>query len=36
VLVAGLMMPVQALLHVVVMSNSGQAALTVPIVAPLA
>ena len=33
---AGLMVPVHMLLHVVVPSNSGQAALTMPIMAPLA
>lgn len=36
VLAAGLMVPVHALLHLPVMSNSGQAALTMPIMAPLA
>ncbi len=33
---AGLMVPVHMLIHVVVPSNSGQAALTMPIMAPLA
>lgn len=33
---AGLMVPMHMLLHVVVPSNSGQAALTMPIMAPLA
>ncbi len=36
VLAAGLMVPVHAILHVPVMSNSGQAALVMPIMAPLA
>ena len=35
-LAAGLMVPVHALLHVPIPSNSGQAALTMPIMAPLA
>ncbi len=35
-LAAGLMVPVHMLLHVPVMSNSGQAALVMPIMAPLA
>ncbi len=33
---AALMVPIQALIHVPVMSNSGQAVLTMPIMAPLA
>ena len=33
---AGLMVPMHSILHVVVPSNSGQAALTMPIMAPLA
>lgn len=33
---AGLMVPIHSILHVVVPSNSGQAALTMPIMAPLA
>jgi uncharacterized ion transporter superfamily protein YfcC len=33
---AGLMVPVQALLHIPVPSNSGQAVLTMPIMAPMA
>jgi uncharacterized ion transporter superfamily protein YfcC len=36
VLAAGLMVPVHAILHVPVMSNSGHAALVMPIMAPLA
>jgi uncharacterized ion transporter superfamily protein YfcC len=35
-LAAGLMVPMQALLHIPVVSNSGQAVLTMPILAPLA
>jgi uncharacterized ion transporter superfamily protein YfcC len=35
-LAAGLMVPVHSILHVVVPSNSGHAALTMPIMAPLA
>lgn len=35
-LAAGLMVPVHALLHIPVASNSGQAVLTMPIMAPLA
>lgn len=35
-LAGGLMVPMQALLHIPVVSNSGQAVLTMPILAPLA
>ncbi len=35
-LAAGMMVPIQALLHVPVVSNSGQAVLTMPIMAPVA
>jgi len=35
-LAAGLMVPMQAILHIPVASNSGQAVLTMPILAPLA
>ncbi len=35
-LAAGMMVPIQALLHVAVVSNSGQAVLTMPIMAPVA